>query len=76
MKIIRRPSTNFSDRGGWKPDIIVNHITAGSTAAGALATLCSPAREASAHFVVDKDGTVYQLVALDRAAWSNGTRIL
>ena len=53
--------------------MIVNHITAGSTASGALATLCNPAREASAHFVVDKDGTVYQLVALDRAAWANGT---
>lgn len=73
MRIIQHPSPNFSGRGGWKPDIIVSHITAGSTAAGALATLCNPAREASAHFVVDKDGTVYQLVSLDRAAWGNGT---
>lgn len=73
MTIIQRPSPNFGGRNGWKPDMIVNHITAGSTAVGALATLCNPAREASAHFVVDKDGTVYQLVALDRAAWANGT---
>lgn len=73
MKIIQRSSPNFSGRGGWKPDIIVNHITAGSTAAGALATLFNPVREASAHFVVDKDGTVYQLVTLDRAARGNGT---
>ena len=73
MTIIQHASPNHGSRGGWKPDMIVNHITAGSTAAGALATLCDPAREASAHFVVDRDGTVYQLVALDRAAWANGT---
>ena len=73
MNIVQHPSPNYGSRNGWKPDMIVNHITAGSTAAGALATLCNPAREASAHFVVDKDGTVYQLVALDRAAWANGT---
>ena len=71
--IKQHPSPNYGSRYGWKPDIIVNHITAGSTASGALATLCNPAREASAHFVVDKDGTIYQLVALDRAAWANGT---
>ena len=73
MNIVQHPSPNYGSRNGWKPDMIVNHITAGSTASGALATLCNPAREASAHFVVDKDGTVYQLVALDRAAWANGT---
>ncbi len=73
MTIIQHPSPNHSSRSGWKPDLIVEHITAGSTAAGAIATLCDPAREASAHFVVDRDGTVYQLVPLDRAAWANGT---
>lgn len=73
MTIIQHPSPNHSSRSGWKPDLIVEHITAGSTAAGAIATLCDPAREASAHFVVDRDGAVYQLVPLDRAAWANGT---
>lgn len=73
MTIVQRSSPNFGGRNGWKPDMIVNHITAGSTAVGALATLCNPGREASAHFVVDRDGTVYQLVSLDRAAWGNGT---
>ena len=73
MTIQQHPSPNHGSRYGWKPDRIVNHITAGSSAAGALAVLCDPAREVSAHFVVDKDGTVYQLVALDRAAWANGT---
>ena len=71
--IKQRPSSNYGSRNGWKPDMIVNHITAGSTATGAIATLCDPNREASAHFVIDKDGAVYQLVALDRAAWANGT---
>ncbi len=75
MTIQQHPSPNYGSRYGWKPDRIVNHITAGSTAAGALATLCDPKREASAHFVIDKDGAIYQLVALDRAAWANGTSI-
>lgn len=73
MNMIQHPSANHGSRYTWSPDMIVNHITGGSTAAGALATLCNPAREASAHYLVDKDGTVYQLVALDRAAWANGT---
>lgn len=73
MNIVYHFSPNCGSRNGWKPDMIVNHITAGSTAAGALATLCDPNREASAHFVIDKDGAVYQLVAIDRAAWANGT---
>ena len=59
MTIQQHPSPNYGSRYGWKPDRIVNHITAGSTAAGALATLCDPKREASAHFVIDKDGHFY-----------------
>ena len=75
MTIQQHPSPNYGSRYGWKPDRIVNHITAGSTAAAALAALFDPKSEASAHFVIDKDGAIYQLVALDRAAWANGTSI-
>lgn len=54
------------------PDTLVVHYTAGTTLAGAIATLCSPAAKASAHFVVDRDGTVVQLVELDTIAWHAG----
>jgi len=52
-------------------NLIVLHITQGSTAAGAVATFRAsqaPAR-VSAHFVVDRDGTVYQLLDLRDTAW-------
>ena len=32
----------------------------------------NPASEASAHFVVDRDGTIYQCVSTLKAAWTNG----
>lgn len=54
--------------------MIVCHITEGSYA-GAVSWLCNPDAEASAHFVVAKDGRVTQLVELTDSAWCNGTSI-
>lgn len=54
------------------PDTLVVHYTAGTSLAGAVQTLKSPSSEASAHFVVDRDGTVVQLVPLDTIAWHAG----
>jgi N-acetyl-anhydromuramyl-L-alanine amidase AmpD len=51
--------------------MVVLHITQGSTAAGAIATFessVSPHR-VSAHFVIDRDGTITQLVDLMDTAW-------
>jgi N-acetyl-anhydromuramyl-L-alanine amidase AmpD len=50
---------------------IVLHITDGSTAIGAIQTFrnsVAPHR-VSAHFVIDRDGTVYQLVDVNDTAW-------
>lgn len=52
-------------------NLIVLHITAGSTAKSAIETFkasVSPHR-VSAHFVIDRDGTVYQLLSLEDTAW-------
>jgi len=54
------------------PDTIVIHYTAGVTLDGAVRTLCDPASKASAHFVIDRDGSVVQLVELDTIAWHAG----
>ena len=59
-------------RNGWKPDIIVCHITEGNFD-GAVSWLCNPDSQASTHFVVAKDGRVSQLVDLQDTAWGNGT---
>lgn len=55
-----------------KPRFIVMHYTAGWTAASAIATLCNPAAKVSAQFVVDRDGSITQLVPCNRAAWHAG----
>lgn len=73
-KIIQKSTPNKMSRQGWKPDIIVDHITEGSYA-GAVTWLMNPASEASAHFVISKKGIITQLVDIRDAAWVNGTSL-
>lgn len=63
---------HYNGRGGWKPDIIVCHITEGGFQ-GAVAWLCDLKSQASAHFVVGADGQKEQLVDFKDGAWCNGT---
>lgn len=72
VNIIQRPSNNFNSRGAWAPNVIVNHITGGSKVSSAINEFTVNDR-ASAHFIVDTDGTVYQCVSINKAAWGNGT---
>ncbi len=72
MNIIQKPSKNFNSRGPWAPNVIVNHITGGNKVSSAINEFTVNDR-ASAHFVVDLDGTVYQCVDIRQAAWGNGT---
>ena len=62
--------------GDWtwrlrSPKVIVEHYTAGTTFSGAWATFAANAIHLGelpgvcAHFVIDTDGTIYQLVNLD-----------
>lgn len=72
FKITKKNSPNKMSRQGWKPDMIVNHITEGSYA-GAVSWLCNPKSGASAHFVISRKGEITQLVDIREAAWANGT---
>ena len=65
---------HFNGRGGEIPIMIVNHITEGAVA-GAVSWLCNPESKASAHFVVARNGDIYQLVDIRNGAWCNGTAI-
>ena len=65
-------SPNQGDRRGRAPDCIVLHYTGMPTAEGALAQLCNPKAEVSAHYFVFEDGRVAQLVPEDRRAWHAG----
>ncbi|MEO5337117.1 MAG: N-acetylmuramoyl-L-alanine amidase [Magnetospirillum sp. WYHS-4] len=71
--MIDLPSPNWNNRpAGIAVDMLVLHYTGMRTAAEALARLCDPAAEVSAHYVVDEDGTLYRLVPEDKRAWHAG----
>lgn len=60
----------YGSRNGTDIDAIMLHHTAGSTASGAAQALNS--RGLSAHYVIDKDGTIYQMVGDERRAFHAG----
>jgi N-acetylmuramoyl-L-alanine amidase len=52
--------------------MLILHYTGMPDAASALARLCDPAAQVSAHYTVDEDGTVYAHVPEERRAWHAG----
>ena len=54
------------------PDTIVIHYTAGGSLDSAVNTFKDPDVQASAHVVVDKDGSLTQMVPFDHIAWHAG----
>jgi N-acetylmuramoyl-L-alanine amidase len=64
-------SSNYSPRSGHSISMIVLHATVGS-ARSALAWLTNPAARVSAHYLIDKSGHIYQLVADEYCAWHAG----
>ena len=70
---IWHPSPNFGARRGVRgPSLIVLHYTGMHDATAALERLCDPAAEVSAHYLIDRCGTLYQLVREDQRAWHAG----
>jgi N-acetylmuramoyl-L-alanine amidase len=68
------PSPNHSERrDGARPDMILLHYTGMPDAAAALARLCDPASEVSAHYLVFEDGRIVQSVPEARRAWHAGS---
>lgn len=66
-----RPSPNHGER--LRPiSALILHYTGMPTAQGALDLLCSPEAEVSAHYFVEEDGRVLQLVPESRRAWHAG----
>jgi len=71
MDTIARPSPNFDDRK-LPVTMIVLHYTGMPDCEGAMARLCSPDSKVSAHYCVDEDGTIFQLVEEPNRAWHAG----
>lgn len=73
MKMKCIPSPNFGARkGNASPDMIVIHYTAMESAQAAIARLCDPEPEVSAHYVIAEDGAITRLVEEDCRAWHAG----
>src|SRR5471032_2704515 len=73
LKIVERRSPNHDERpAGAAIDILVLHYTGMKTAEEALARLCDPAARVSAHYTIDRDGTIYAHVPEERRAWHAG----
>lgn len=66
------PVNYTTGRGGHRVTALVMHITDGETAAGAIGWFHSPASKVSAHYVVDREGTITRVVAEANTAWANG----
>jgi N-acetylmuramoyl-L-alanine amidase len=62
-------SPSFDER---RPNIVVLHHTTNDTAGQALQTLTNPALEVSSHYLIARDGTLYQLVDERYRAWHAG----
>ncbi len=72
-KLHDRPSPNFDARPeGIGPEILVLHYTDTENLAESLGILLDPAKQVSAHYLIDEDGTIYRLVAEDKRAWHAG----
>lgn len=68
------PQKPTPNRGGAlvKPTLLVIHYTAGFTASSAIATLTNRTVQASAHLVIDRDGTITQLAPFNIKTWHAG----
>jgi N-acetylmuramoyl-L-alanine amidase len=64
-----RPSPSFDER---RPNFVVIHHTGDDSADDALRTLTDPLRAVSAHYLVARDGTIYQLLDERSRAWHAG----
>ena len=54
------------------PDTIVIHYTAGPSVSSAVNTFKDPSVKASAHIVIDRDGSITQLIPFNKIGWHAG----
>lgn len=70
--MIAAPSPNRSSRDGHKPTMIVIHGDAGTSDAGTVSWLKNPDSNVSYHYLIGRDGAVYQFVPDSEKAWHAG----
>lgn len=73
LAIQKNLSPNFNDRrDACDISMLVLHYTGMKSAAAALDRLRDPEAEVSAHYVIEENGTIHQLVPDDKRAWHAG----
>lgn len=68
---IEFPSPNFAPRHSLINCIVI-HDTASKTAKAALEWFANKEAKVSSHYLIDKNGNIYQCVAEDKVAWHAG----
>ena len=64
---------NYGERAdGVEPSMLILHYTGMESMEAAKDRLTDPASQVSAHYLIDEDGTVFDLVPEDKRAWHAG----
>tara|TARA_B100000686_G_scaffold302682_1_gene338928 strand:+ start:593 stop:1336 length:744 start_codon:yes stop_codon:yes gene_type:complete len=72
-RIVHRPSPNFDERAkGQAPKMLILHYTGMESNVEAINRLCDDRSFVSAHYVVEENGTCFQLVHEANRAWHAG----
>jgi N-acetylmuramoyl-L-alanine amidase len=73
IDLIDHPSPNWNERPeGVAIDTVVLHYTGMQSGKEALGRLCCEQAQVSSHYLIDEDGTAYQLVDDKKRAWHAG----
>ncbi len=73
LHLLQSPSPNHDARkGGKKPTLIILHYTGMPEAEDARQRLCDPASKVSAHYLIERNGQIWQLVGESERAWHAG----
>jgi N-acetylmuramoyl-L-alanine amidase len=72
MKRVQKSSPNCNSRGAAVVDTIVLHADASDNVQASLSWIASAESKVSYHTIIDRDGTVYELVPVGKRAWHAG----
>jgi N-acetylmuramoyl-L-alanine amidase len=76
MTIIQKPTPHHSVRPVGAPiNCIIVHADASKSEASTIAWLADPASKVSYHYLIGRDGRVYQFVPDERKAWHAGVSV-
>lgn len=65
-------SPNYNERQFGDPSMVIIHYTGMTSSLAALERLCSKDAEVSAHYLINEQGDIYQLVDEEKRAWHAG----